>query len=206
MKDSITEVQQQIDAVRSYCQKNLSVERYKHVTRVVETMQELNQCKHLALANEQILLAGYGHDIARELPGEVSELLARRLDRKLETWELEFKLFCHNKAGIYILQEYFGIKDQEVFQAIEHHTLGASGLGTLAKVLYTADFLEPKRPYLKPSEREAYFAMDFETIVYEVCLRTTRFLQSNAQPILPPTLNMLREGEAILGISIDEFQ
>ncbi|WGK68835.1 bis(5'-nucleosyl)-tetraphosphatase (symmetrical) YqeK [Candidatus Haliotispira prima] len=190
----------QIQAVQEYCQRYLSKERYEHLVRVWETMREVKQRHGLSVSEEKLALAGFGHDIARELPGEVSALLLQQSGVELEPWEREFKLFCHTKAGILILRECFGVDDEEVFQAVAHHTLGNSGLCQLARLLYIADFLEPKRPFLTDEERENYMAMEFDRTVYEVCRRTAEFLRDSSKPILPPTLAMIRELEQHLGI------
>ncbi|MEM9424937.1 MAG: HD domain-containing protein [Spirochaetota bacterium] len=194
----------QVEDVREYCKKYLSRERYQHLERVHQTMRQINAHNGLGICEEQLALAGFGHDIARELPGEVSSLLLEQAGIALEPWEREFKLFCHTKAGILILRKCFDIDDAEVFQAVEHHTLGNAGLGPLAKLLYAADFLEPGRPFLAENERENYMAMTLDRIAYEVCRRTAEFLCRNNKPLLPPTQAMIRELERELDIETSQ--
>ena len=154
---------ERVNEVKEYCQRYLSDDRYRHVERVYQTMIEINALHGLGIEAEQLALAGFGHDIARELPGEVSALLLEQSDIELESWEQEFKLFCHNKSGTLILQKCFRIYNDEVLQAVEHHTLGNAGLGRLGKLLYVADFLEPNRPFLKENERGKLYGYGFRS-------------------------------------------
>ena len=186
-------------AVRGYCQSHLSEARYAHVVRVYETMQQLQQNYGLGLAEQKLALAGFGHDIARELPAEVLVLLLRLAGLELRPWEREVPVFCHTRAGVLLLKNVFGIDDAEVFEAVEHHTLGAPKMGVLAKLLYLADFLEPKRPFLQDAERKAYIDMELDRCVYEVCRSSVAFLRRSQKPVFPPTLAMLKELEQIFG-------
>ena len=186
-------------AVRQYCQSHLSEARYAHVVRVYETMRQLQQNYGLDLEDHKLVLAGFGHDIARELPSEILVLLLRLAGWELTPWEREFPLFCHTRAGVLLLKNCFGVDDKEVFEAVEHHTLGAPKMGVLAKLLYLADFLEPKRPFLEDAERKAYMDMEFERCVYEVCRSNVAFLRRSQKPVFPPTLAMLEELQQIFG-------
>ena len=198
------EQSKQAKAVRDFCKHYLSEDRYRHLERVFQTMIELNKRKSLGISDDQMALAGFGHDIARELPGEISALLLEQAGMELEPWEHEFKLFCHSRASIVILRQCFGVEDAEVFQAMKCHTLGDAGLCTLAKLLYVADFLEPKRHFLQPEERQKCMDAELNSMVYEVCRRTSKFLQDNDKPILPPTRAMIKELEQELAISSEQ--
>ncbi len=193
-----------VESVQKYCKKYLSKERYQHLERVSRTMCEINSLKGLGICEKRLKLAGFGHDIARELPGEVSALLLLQSGMELRPWEQECKLLCHNRAGVLILHQCFGVEDEQVFQAVEHHTLGSPGMCPLAGLLYIADFLEPKRPFLGEHEREKYLALEFDRIVYAVCLCSSRFLQSSSKLILPPTLALLKELEQQLAIAPEQ--
>ena len=187
------------EVVRRYCRSHLSEARYAHVVRVYETMQKLTRHYGLELEERKLALVGFGHDIARELPSEVLVLLLRLAGLELRPWETEYPVFCHTRAGVLLLKNSFGIDDAEVFEAVEHHTLGAPKMGVLARLLYLADFLEPKRPFLQDAERKAYMDMEFERCVYEVCRSSVEFLRRSQKSVFPPTLAMLKEFEGMLG-------
>ncbi len=66
------------------------------------------------------------------------------LDRDLLNWDNNI---WHGVVGAYKIAEDFGLKDEEIFQAIQRHTIGAGQMTLLDKVLYVADYIEPNRNF-----------------------------------------------------------
>ena len=71
------------------------------------------------------------------------QALAMRYGYDLDKAELAGLL--HAKLGAYMAREKYGVEDPEILQAIECHTTGRCGMTLLDKILYAADYIEPRR-------------------------------------------------------------
>ncbi|WP_201506697.1 bis(5'-nucleosyl)-tetraphosphatase (symmetrical) YqeK, partial [Escherichia coli] len=112
--------------------------RFQHVLGVEEAA--------LALADrygcdpKKASLAALLHDYAKEVEDQVFlDLIAKYdLDKALLNWDNNI---WHGVVGAYKIAEDFGLEDQEIFQAIQRHTIGAGQMTLLDKVLYVADYI-----------------------------------------------------------------
>lgn len=183
-----------------YCRENLSQARFEHTERVFSTALSINQTHNLGIATEDIALAAFGHDIARELPIEIALLLTKLCELPVNHWEEEFPMFCHNKAGALLLQKLFNVDKPEILAAIRNHTLGDKGMSDLEKIIYAADFLEPKRSYISDAERKNYLKMPLNEMVYSIGLLINSYLEKNQKPILPPSKAMMEELKHLIAL------
>ena len=51
----------------------------------------------------------------------------------------------HSKAGAELAQSKYGVKDEDILNAIRYHTTGRPGMSLLEKIIFTADYIEPGR-------------------------------------------------------------
>ncbi len=74
------------------------------------------------------------HDYAKEVEDQIFlDLIAKYdLDKDLLNWDNNI---WHGVVGAYKIAEDFGLKDEEIFQAIQRHTIGAGQMTLLDKVL-----------------------------------------------------------------------
>lgn len=118
--------------------------RFQHVLGVEQAA--------LALADQygcdpkKASLAALLHDYAKEVEDQVFlNLIAKYdLDKDLLNWDNNI---WHGVVGAYKIAEDFGLEDEEIFQAIQRHTIGAGQMTLLDKVLYVADYIEPNRDF-----------------------------------------------------------
>ena len=81
---------------------------------------------------------GYLHDSLKEAP---EETLRKEVPAP---WSAFPGPLLHGPAAAERLARE-GVEDEELLDAVRHHTLGHPGLGTAGRWLYAADFLEPGR-------------------------------------------------------------
>lgn len=83
----------------------------------------------------------------------------------LEITEIEQKnpFMLHAKVGALLAEKKYDIEDQEVLSAIRWHTTGKPDMTLLEKIVYVADYIEPKRdkaPNLKEVRKMAFVDLD----------------------------------------------
>ncbi|MEG3297680.1 bis(5'-nucleosyl)-tetraphosphatase (symmetrical) YqeK [Streptococcus suis] len=159
--------------------------RFQHVLGVEEVA--------LALADQygcdpkKASLAALLHDYAKEVEDQVFlDLIAKYdLDKDLLNWDNNI---WHGVVGAYKIAEDFGLEDEEIFQAIQRHTVGAGQMTLLDKVLYVADYIEPNRdfPGVDEARRIAKESLD-KAVAYETA-QTISYLAKKGIPIYPQTL------------------
>lgn len=159
--------------------------RFQHVLGVEQAA--------LALADrygcdpKKASLAALLHDYAKEVEDQVFlDLIAKYdLDKDLLNWDNNI---WHGVVGAYKIAEDFGLKDEEIFQAIQRHTVGAGQMTLLDKVLYVADYIEPNRdfPGVDEARRIAKESLD-KAVAYETA-QTISYLAKKGIPIYPQTL------------------
>ncbi|HFU3844343.1 TPA: bis(5'-nucleosyl)-tetraphosphatase (symmetrical) YqeK [Streptococcus suis] len=159
--------------------------RFQHVLGVEQAA--------LALADrygcdpKKASLAALLHDYAKEVEDQVFlDLIAKYdLDKDLLNWDNNI---WHGVVGAYKIAEDFGLEDEEIFQAIQRHTIGAGQMTLLDKVLYVADYIEPNRdfPGVDEARRIAKESLD-KAVAYETA-QTISYLAKKGIPIYPQTL------------------
>ncbi|RRR40970.1 HD domain-containing protein [Streptococcus suis] len=169
--------------------------RFQHVLGVEEVA--------LALADQygcdpkKASLAALLHDYAKEVEDQVFlDLIAKYdLDKDLLNWDNNI---WHGVVGAYKIAEDFGLEDEEIFQAIQRHTVGAGQMTLLDKVLYVADYIEPNRdfPGVDEARRIAKESLD-KAVAYETA-QTISYLAKKGIPIYPKTLETYNGYVAVL--------
>ncbi|HEL2286807.1 TPA: bis(5'-nucleosyl)-tetraphosphatase (symmetrical) YqeK [Streptococcus suis] len=134
-------------------------------------------------------LAALLHDYAKEVEDQVFlDLIAKYdLDKDLLNWDNNI---WHGVVGAYKIAEDFGLEDEEIFQAIQRHTVGAGQMTLLDKVLYVADYIEPNRdfPGVDEARRIAKESLD-KAVAYETA-QTISYLAKKGIPIYPQILEI----------------
>ncbi|HFI0215459.1 TPA: bis(5'-nucleosyl)-tetraphosphatase (symmetrical) YqeK [Streptococcus suis] len=132
-------------------------------------------------------LAALLHDYAKEVEDQIFlDLIAKYdLDKDLLNWDNNI---WHGVVGAYKIAEDFGLEDQEIFQAIQRHTIGAGQMTLLDQVLYVADYIEPNRdfPGVDEARRIAKESLD-KAVAFETA-QTISYLAKKGIPIYPQTL------------------
>lgn len=117
--------------------------------RLAHSISVANLSKRIALQNclkspEKAYIAGLLHDIAKEMgEAEAKKEMGRSHPEYLDMPEWTY----HQFNAVSIAQSEFGVEDGEILQAIEFHASAAPNIGDIAKIVYSADKIEPGRGY-----------------------------------------------------------
>ena len=108
---------ERVPMIRKKLKKKLEPYRYEHTLSVSYTA--------MALAMR------YGCDLEKGIP--VTED------------EEKNKVLLHAKYGSYMAEHKYQITDPEILSAIRYHTTGKPDMTLLEKIIYIADYIEPRR-------------------------------------------------------------
>ncbi|MEM5948909.1 bis(5'-nucleosyl)-tetraphosphatase (symmetrical) YqeK [Spirochaetia bacterium 38H-sp] len=165
VKKDYTTLIRHLPEVHSYIKANLSEKRYLHSLRVARVSAFL--CRREGLPAISGHLAGLSHDMARELSDELILDYAGRIGYKRDD-TYDSVVLLHGMAGRYILAKMFGVVDEDVLSAVEHHTLGHPKLTLLGKIVFCADYIEPGRDYISFEKYNSFISMPLNDMVVSV--------------------------------------
>lgn len=86
------------------------------------------------------------HDITKALPFSQQEMLLHSFGVLPEDYREETPNTIHAFTGSLVAKRIFGEND-DVCRAIASHTTGCTGMDTLQKIIYIADYIEPNRDF-----------------------------------------------------------
>lgn len=129
--------------IRKHLKKKLDPYRYEHTLGVVFTCQALAMRYGFDLKKAE--LAGLLHDCAKRFDGRVMLEKCERHGIVVSEGERRDPSLLHAKLGAWYAKEKYGVTDVEILSAIACHTTGKPGMTLLDKILYVADYIEPRR-------------------------------------------------------------
>ncbi len=163
----------------------MNPQRFQHVLGVEEAALAL--AEQYGCDTRKASLAALLHDYAKEVEDQTFKDLIDKydLDKDLFNWDNNI---WHGVVGAYKIAEDFALKDPEIFQAIQRHTVGASQMTLLDKVLYVADYIEPNRDFPGVEEARRLAKCDLDQAVAYETAQTIAYLAKKRIPIHPQTL------------------
>lgn len=166
--------------------EQMSEKRFRHVLGVEKAAIELAQ--RFGADPIKAGLAGLLHDYAKEVSDEsfLNLIDKYQLDPELKDWNNNV---WHGMVGIYKIQEDLGLTDSEILRAIEIHTVGASQMTLLDKIVYVADYIEHNRDFPIVDEARKIAEHDLDKAVAFETVNTVAYLAKKALPIYPQTLD-----------------
>jgi nicotinate-nucleotide adenylyltransferase len=178
-----------IDRVDTYICAFLSEKRYKHSLRVSKTAVHL--CKKYG---EDVLFgkfAGLAHDMCKEMSDDMLVALAQRDGEGLDENEKKKPGLLHGRAAAVKIKEDFGVTNSEVLQAVREHTVGRIGMCNLAKILYVADKIEPKRPQVTDEYLKKLDELDLDTLFMVVLKENIAYIEQKGKSVAPAARDLL---------------
>lgn len=132
------------EALEAALSARLSERAFEHCVGTAETSVEL---AHIyGVDADEARAAGLLHDWDRETPKD--QLIAHASAHgRLRDTELRQPKLLHARTGAMKLRKEFPNLPDEVYVAIERHTVGAVEMGDLDMVVYLADMIEPGRDW-----------------------------------------------------------
>lgn len=138
-----TPMNERLNQIKKTLKKELDKDRYEHTLGVMYT----SAC--LAMANgydmEKAQLAGLLHDCAKCIPNEKKLKICAKNNIPVTQVEKDNPFLLHAKVGAFLARVLYEVEDEEILHAISVHTTGAPAMNTLDKIVFIADYIEPKR-------------------------------------------------------------
>lgn len=134
-----------IKEIHSNLRQNISNHRYNHTMGVIKSAVYL--AKKYGENEKDAYLAALLHDYAKYFTREEIYEYVRQKDIQIDDIMSNVYELLHGKIAAHIAQNQYGIKDQNILNAIEYHTTGRKNMSKLEKIIYLADFIEPGREY-----------------------------------------------------------
>lgn len=165
----------------------LSARRYIHVLGVAEDARKLAKKYHADPDSAEI--AGLLHDAAKELPLiQMQSLAKKEFGSALAPEIMAIGSLLHGYAAVTIARETYGLTDPELLASLAHHTTGAEHMGTLEKIIFVADYIEPGRDYDGVETIRKAAAADLDAAVLAGYDSTVRHLLEQDKPIFVGTI------------------
>ncbi len=176
----------QIMVYRKQLKSRLAPMRYEHSLSVSFT------CMSLAMRYgydiDKAELAGLLHDCGKRYSDDV--ILKKCLKHNIEVTEAENRALpvLHAKYGAWLAEQKYQISDAEILSAIGCHTTGKPDMSTLDKILYIADYIEPRRYKAEnlPQMRALAF-VDLDRTMFAILDSTLEYLTKKGGGIDPMT-------------------
>jgi predicted HD superfamily hydrolase involved in NAD metabolism len=115
----------------------------RHIHRVEELARELAELHNAD--SERVRLGALAHDVARAMGGDELLEQARNLSIPVHPVEAAVPVLLHGPVGAELLRQRDGLDDREVYEAVYWHSTAHKDLGTLGKIVFLADKLDPHK-------------------------------------------------------------
>lgn len=167
---------EQIITIRKQLESRLDPMRYEHSLSVSFTCVALAMRYGYDIHKAEI--AGLLHDCAKRFSDTVLIAKCKKKELPLTENELRAPAVIHAKYGAWMAEYKFGIQDEEILSAIRCHTTGKPAMGLLDKILYVADYIEPRRDKAGNLSEMRYLAFqDLDQTVYALLSSTLKYLE-----------------------------
>ncbi len=105
---------------------------------------------------------------------------------ELDEMERRAEKLLHAKTGACIAREVYG-QPQAVYDAIFYHTTGKADMTLLEKILYLADYIEPKRDFEGVEELRRLAATDLDAAILLGCEMSIAEMEERGYQVHPNT-------------------
>lgn len=167
--------------------RNLSEGRYVHSLGVAYTASAL--AMRYGYPQDRALLAGLLHDCAKDLTDQENIRLIRSGGMEPTRFEIENPKLLHAKAGSVLARTKYGLEDEALLSAIRYHTTGKPGMTLIEKIIYIADYIEPKRDHAENLDEVRYLAFtDPDGCLLQILSDTVHHLANTHRTTDPATL------------------
>ncbi|MCC4495921.1 bis(5'-nucleosyl)-tetraphosphatase (symmetrical) YqeK [Limosilactobacillus reuteri] len=166
--------------------KALKNKRFQHVLRVEKTAIEL--AAQYGVDIEKASIAGLCHDYAKQRPDE--DFIAEIKKKGLNPLLLDYgNAIWHGVVGAELIKDELGIWDEDILNAVRHHTTGAPVMTKLEQVIYMVDYIEPGRDFAGVKKARVITAANLQAGVAYQTKHTLAYLIENGKPVYPKTID-----------------
>ena len=173
--------------IEKYLKSRLTPERYVHVLSVRDLALDL--AKKYGADLQKVNLAALLHDCAKWM--STSELYESAADHRIQLDEVEHHnpSLVHAPIGAMLAVSHFDVDIPEILNAIRIHTTGSGRMTLIDKILYVADFAEPKRNYAEAHSVREIAYQNLNEAVFEVSRYKIEHLLAKGVLIHPHTID-----------------
>ena len=122
-----------IDEMREKLKLALTEKRFNHSIGVMQTAVSL--ARHYGANVEKTAVAGLLHDCAKNYSKSEMLELCEKFGVELDFISKESTGLIHGFLGAVIADEYYGVKDSEIYDAIYFHTVGKPDMSLITKII-----------------------------------------------------------------------
>ena len=173
-----------------------------HLARVRKLARKL--AKRHGVDKDACELGAACHDLARHMSPDALLEEAVRLDIPIHPVERRVPIMLHGPIAATWLERDDEIADSRVIESVRFHTTGKSGMSDVARVVFLADKLEPKKVKRRPDLAEVLqlAKVDIDTALLE-CLNRHIVRRVERGDLLHPLTLELRN-ELVVGFPENE--
>ena len=173
--------------IEKYIKSKLTPERYTHVLSVRELALDL--AKKYGADLRKVNLAVLLHDCAKWLRTSEQYEAAASHEVELDEIERHNPSLLHALIGVEFAVSHFDVDNPEILNAIRIHTTGSGKMTLIDKILYVADFAEPKRNHVEAHAVRELAYQDLNKAVFEVSRYKIEHLLAKGVLIHPYTID-----------------
>ncbi|MCI9298093.1 MAG: HD domain-containing protein [Lachnospiraceae bacterium] len=175
-----------IAKLRAQIKKVQDKKRFEHTLGVTYTAACLAMCYDID--TERAEIAGLLHDCAKCLSNDKKISLCKKQSIEINLTEAKNPFLLHAKAGAYLAEHKYGVRDEDILNAVRYHTTGRPGMSMLEKIVFIADYIEPGRNHSTrlPELRRLAF-QNLDKALVEILKDTLRYLRGTDHEIDPMT-------------------
>ena len=173
--------------IEKYIKSKLKPERYGHVLSVRELALDL--AKKYGADLRKVNLAALLHDCAKWMRTSEQYEAAANHEIQLDEVERHNPSLLHALIGVEFAVSHFGVDNPEILSAIRIHTTGSGKMTLIDKILYVADFAEPKRNHAEAHAVRELAYQDLNKAVFEVSCYKIEHLLAKGVLIHPHTID-----------------
>ena len=175
-----------MDYMKEIVKENLDAIRYEHTMGVMYTAAAMAMRYDVDL--QKALVAGLLHDCAKCISTNEKISLCEEHGIIISESERKNPSLLHAKLGAFFAEEKYGVKENDILEAITYHTTGRPKMTLLDKIVFIADYIEPNRaqaPHLDQIRKLAF--EDIDACLYMILEDTLAYLQTKSEVIDPMT-------------------
>ncbi len=177
-----------IELLKEKLKERLASQHYKHSVRTAEAAARM--ARAFGVDEEKAYLAGLLHDYSRSTSAGQLVSEAERLGFEINPVEAAFPYLLHAKVGARLVELDLNIKDKEIIEAIENHTIGSTLMSKLDKIIYVADMIEPGRPHEGLDVLRRIALEDLDEVFEKAYVHSFEYLIRSKQLIHPLTVEI----------------
>ncbi len=190
MSEYIEYDEKQIYSLYDKMEEKLGHHRYIHSVGVAGTAVSLAMKYGENIYKAQI--AGILHDCAKCYDDEELVRLCRKKEIEVTDFEEKHGFLLHAKYGAYLAENKYGIRDEDILNAIRWHTTGREEMSLLEKIIFISDYIEPTRnkaENLSVIRNEAFNGNDIDKVLLMIMSETIKYLNASDNSIDTTTIS-----------------